>query len=249
MSQSKWHWQSKVNRLQKMLEQNALNCTFDSCTSSMSDPNSTQSVPDVDEVNAHALCFFIHFNFFYNLVMAKFFQQIESEWSTTPSNGSECLMDVINYSDFEAGQIRATSTNLKAAKESLDVETYEKSLDETVECVDSTSDNLETKQRDVTFNAIDPIKEMPEYLKDIGSCIPLLELIKSSVVKVIDDQIALVRNKTDTEQKQLDRRIQRMKKTQARRTAERQDCIQLIRTELTDKMKNVNNLLNKLETI
>lgn len=158
-------------------------------------------------------------------------------------------MDVINYSDFEAGQIRATSTNLKAAKKSVEVETCEKSLDETLECVDSTSDNLETKQQDVTFNAIDPVDDTPEYIKDIGNCIPLLELIKSSVVKVIDDQIALVRDEADTNQKQLDRRIQRMRKTQARKTAERQDCIQRIRTELKDKMKNLNNLLNKLETI
>lgn len=50
MSEITWNWQSKIERLRKILDQNDMECSFDVGQSSMSDMISIQTATDITEV-------------------------------------------------------------------------------------------------------------------------------------------------------------------------------------------------------
>lgn len=162
-------------------------------------------------------------------------------------------MDMVNYSDFEAGELRGMSTNLKPPERISDSGASKKPSNVVAKINDKKSKSIKGKNQNDVCSAsdikINVPETRPENSEDITNWVPLLELIKSSVVKVIDEHIELIQNKAVAAQKQQDRRMERIKKNLARKTIERRDCIQRIRTELTDRMDNLKDLLDVLEKI
>lgn len=141
-------------------------------------------------------------------------------------------MDVVNFNDFE-GKVPTILSSSKASTQPLAKLSH--------------SSNGDKESKRVTSNEAETA--VPKSSKNMTDSISLLELIKSSVVKVIDEHIDLVKDKAATMQQQQDRHIERLRKNHARKTTERRNCVQRIRTELNDKINNLNNLLNELEEI
>ncbi|XP_055303266.1 uncharacterized protein LOC129568947 [Sitodiplosis mosellana] len=228
MSQPIWNWQTKANRLRRILEQNALECTFDVGPSSASDWVPVRTMTDIN-VSA------------------------ESQWSS-PTNISESLVNFINYSDFkeEIGEMCRVSQESSDAIKAVVIHENKPTNRLTVNSLRDASNRVYEPDFAASNN-----RSATEFSSDIDSyasfevvnCIPALELAKSNIVTLIDDHIALLRDKAQSIQMQHDERIKQMKLLNVRKAVERRHYIQRIRDEFATTMNRFNQLLDDLEKI
>lgn len=159
---------------------------------------------------------------------------------------SEHLLDVINYSDY-----KVTSTNrltcetiVESNSSPLDTTIFygsaghgDTNIDQSVPTNESESNKLVSDMACCSSSI--ELKHPPEQVLN------LMEMAKKNIVKLIDDQIQLIKYKP-RQQKQCEQ-LKQLELTNAIKTVERQDCIQRIRAELTAKMDNLNRLLRELD--
>lgn len=79
--------------------------------------------------------------------------------------------------------------------------------------------------------------------------IPLLEMAKTNISKLIDDHIVAIKNKAHLLESRQDDWLDKYRSLQAQKAAERRVCIQNVRDEINTKLENVNHLLDRLEKI
>ena len=88
-----------------------------------------------------------------------------------------------------------------------------------------------------------------DYSLEIVNCVPVLELAKSNIVALIDDHIALIREKGQSIQSQQNERIKQIKLERAQKSIERRNHIQRIRDEFDSTINRFKYLLDDLEKI
>ncbi|XP_031631842.1 uncharacterized protein LOC116346079 [Contarinia nasturtii] len=213
------NWQSKVNDINKILGQNA-------------EPTEIRKKLSMDlrTVNSRR-------------------ESNGTNWSS-PTNLSERLMNVINYSDFKGASTNQTPHgNLDESNCSPIVTTtfYEQHGDTNQHLPRISSDPRSSNK--CTFdwlgagcsssNVSIELNHNPEQVLN------LMEMAKKNIVKLIDDQIQLIKYKPQAP-KQC-KQLKKLEMLQAIKTVERQDCIRRIREELTFKMDNLNKLLCELD--
>lgn len=83
----------------------------------------------------------------------------------------------------------------------------------------------------------------------IVNCVPVLEFAKSNIVALIDDHIALMREKEQSMKLINDERIKRMKSATMQKSIERRNHIERMRNEFDATINRFKHLLDELEKI
>lgn len=178
-----------------------------------------------------------------------FFQSRVSQWST-PSNVSETLVNYINYSDFEDGTVDMCRVSERSSVKDVIYHEFEpigrRTVNSLCDVPDPEQIPIDSNNRCASECHSDI--DLPSSLT-LSNCITLLEMAKSNIMALIDDHIALFKDKSQSMQIQQHESIKELKLLEVRKTIERRHHIQQIREEITNKMNHFNKLLTELERI